>query len=272
MNDKFFTTQDDFEKLILNELPNVSSFEKIPTGWTNYVFMVTTQDNAKYIFRFPRNNFFANCMEKEVIFNNFIKDKIPVQTVQLILKENNGRLFTMHRMIEGITLEDVLDTITLEQFEKLAEDITNYLFTLQQIALPPVTQTTSQFLTELASVNNNPNYDFSRFDRLKEMEKPMLLVHGDFMRRNILLDNNYRLNAVIDYAFVSFSCNIIDLSRMVGSLPSKYHKTMLSSFKSKFNTTVNMDDLNYLMNLWKYVEVDYIEYMLRCHPDISLPT
>ncbi|MCL2621747.1 MAG: hypothetical protein FWD32_01800, partial [Firmicutes bacterium] len=73
MENKFFTLADNFDTLIKSKLNNVVSISKIPTGWTNYVFTATTKSGAEYIFRFPRDYYWVDTLEKENWFNKFIK-------------------------------------------------------------------------------------------------------------------------------------------------------------------------------------------------------
>ena len=58
---QFFTTEDNFEKIITGVLGEVNNISLIETGWTNFVYKVQ-KGSKKYIFRFPRNTFFSNVL------------------------------------------------------------------------------------------------------------------------------------------------------------------------------------------------------------------
>ena len=60
---KYFTVNDDFKTIIEKEVGEVKSIHQISTGWTNFVYDVKTSNN-EYIFRFPRNDFFSDVLEK----------------------------------------------------------------------------------------------------------------------------------------------------------------------------------------------------------------
>ena len=63
---KFFTPNDNFNQLIteaLSDEDKIHHFEIIQTGWTNITIDVQGQKH-NYIFRFPRNYFFAQTQVK----------------------------------------------------------------------------------------------------------------------------------------------------------------------------------------------------------------
>ena len=153
---EFFTINDDFKSIIENEVGQVVSMNQISTGWTNFVYEVSTSDN-EYIFRFPRNNFFSSVLEKEVAFSKFIKGKIKTQTSNIRLGRHNGRPFTCHNKIDGRSLTCVYDLLTVEEKEKIAEQVSEFIYELQQVPLdsiPLQLQTTSEFLAELSHVDD----------------------------------------------------------------------------------------------------------------------
>ena len=71
MNTVFYTVNDDFKAIVESTVGEIAQMNQISTGWTNFVFDVKT-NNGSYIFRFPRNSFFAGVLEKEVAFSKFI--------------------------------------------------------------------------------------------------------------------------------------------------------------------------------------------------------
>ena len=95
----FFTEREDLESIIKEELKdkNIINIDKISTGWTNIVLNVKTDNGEEYIFRFPRNDFFASKIEKDVLANNFLKDKLNLKTVDMKLSCNKNRPFSVHK-------------------------------------------------------------------------------------------------------------------------------------------------------------------------------
>jgi len=72
---KFFTTKDNFENIIESVLGDVDEVSLIATGWTNFVYKVR-KGNNRYIFRFPRNTFFSNVLDKEHFTLGVLNDTV----------------------------------------------------------------------------------------------------------------------------------------------------------------------------------------------------
>ena len=271
MEQIYFTTEDDFYKIISKYTPNYQDIIQIPTGWTNYVFKVKT-DNGSYIYRFPRNQFFSEALKKEIDFNHYIQDKITLKTPKLFAMYDKGRLFSLHKLIEGQSLTECFDKLSPQEITTLTDDLCQFIKNFQEIdhsdfALDKL----SLFLTNLAYVNKEANYDFNVLIPLKNMEqKSNVLVHGDLNPGNLILKNN-KLIAVIDFAFVSESTEIIDLSRLIGRLPKNYKEAFYDSYKKIVGKTINDDEIKQLMDIWTYVELNYIDYIKKVHKDIILP-
>ena len=119
--------------------------------------------------------------------------------------------------------------------------------------------------------NINEYYDFSRHDNLVKLEqRDLVLNHADLNPGNILLDENNNVCAVLDFAFVSFSSRINDVSRLIGRLPADFHHIMLKAYNKRFDTNISMDEINKLIDVWNYVEEHYINYMRVNQPEIDI--
>ena len=144
---------------------------------------------------------------------------------------------------------------------------------MQQIPvenIPLNLPTTSQFLADLSHVDNE-YYDFSKHDNLVNLEKGNLVLnHADLNPGNILIDDDKNVCAIIDFAFVSKSSELNDVSRLIGRLPEDFHEIMLDSYNKKFNKNVLMDKIKSLISVWNYVEEHYINYMRVNQPEIDI--
>jgi len=85
-----------------------------------------------------------------------------------------------------------------------------------------------------------------------------------------LVDENNNVCAIIDFAFVSASSKINDVSRLIGRLPADFHELMLNAYNEKFNTNITMEEVNSLISVWNYVEEHYINYMRVNQPEIDI--
>lgn len=268
----YFTIDDDFKLIIETEVGEIESMNQISTGWTNFVYDVKTKDD-EYIFRFPRNDFFSSVLVKEVAFSKFIKGKIETPTSNISLCYDKGRPFTCHKKISGKSLTSVYGTLSHDDKLKIADQVSNFIYELQQVSvegIPIELPTTSQFLADLSHVDNE-YYDFSKHDNLVNLESGKLVLnHADLNPGNILVDENNNVCAIIDFAFVSKSSNINDVSRLIGRLPTDFHNIMLDSYNKKFNSNISMDEINSLISVWNYVEEHYINYMRVNQPEIDI--
>lgn len=269
---KYFTVNDDFKSIIEREIGKTNNISQISTGWTNFVFEVDGE-SGEYIFRFPRNDFFSDVLEKEVSFSKFIKGKINTPTSNIRMCLDKGRPFTCHSKIKGKSLTSAYSTLTIEDKKRIADQVSEFIYELQQIPIeniPLNLPTTSEFLANLSHVDNE-YYDFSKHDNLIKLEQgDLVLNHADLNPGNILIDENKNVCAIIDFAFVSKSSDLNDVSRLIGRLPEDFHEIMLSSYNNRFNKNILMDKIHSLISVWNYVEEHYINYMRVNQPEIDI--
>lgn len=267
----FFTLKDDFQEIIGNILGQKKlSVEKISTGWTNYVFFAKA-GKKKYIFRFPRNDFFAETLIKEESFCKLIKNKISYKIPDIKLFYDKERPFTMHKYINGKTLTECCNSLTEKQKKQLGKDIARFIYEIQKIKVDNLKlPLLSDFLEGLSKVGDE-NYDLSNHDVLKKLEKNAILSHADFNPGNIVLNKKNRMFAVLDFAFVSYTSDIVDISRMIGRLPEDFHNCLIEEYNKYLKTNVNVKSIYEIIDVWKYVEEKYIIYMKKNHPDVCLP-
>lgn len=271
---KFFDTNDDFEKIIKRYIKNPVSISQIQNGWTNFVYKVSNGKNT-YFFRFPRNDFFSDALVKEYNFSKFIKDKISFRTTNLKLHYDKGRPYTIHRGIVGESLEDCYNDLNLKEKKKLARDVSKLLYEFSSININDYSQQNfqpvSDFLDKLSYVSQN-NYDISKHDGLKHFENEnMVLSHGDLNPGNILL-RNHKMVAVIDFAFAGVSTIWTDLARFIGRVPKEFSDIMISAFEKKFKSKINFSAIEEMEDTWHYVDHQYMLYIKQNHPSIILPS
>lgn len=273
-NQKFFTTDDDFEKIIKSYYKNPTEISQVKTGWTNFVFKINNGKNT-YFFRFPRNDFFSDALVKEYNFSKFINGKISFRVAKLRLKFNSGRPFTIHRGIVGESLSDCYNNLSEKEKNKLAKDIIKLISEFKEIDYSKFPDTdfqkVSNFLDNLSNVSQN-GYDLSEHDFLKHLEDNNLTIsHGDLNPGNLIL-KNHKLVAVIDFAFAGISSDLVDISRIVGRTPEEFKTKIAKAYKEKFQTEIDLKSIENLEKTWAYVEEKYILYIKQNHPTIVLPT
>ena len=271
---KFFDLDDDFEKIIKKHFKDSKDIFQVKTGWTNFVYHVTS-GKTSYFFRFPRNDFFSDALVKEYNFCVFLKGKISFKIPKLKLFYDNGRPYTLHREIKGESLSDCYNELNVKEKQKLAKDIVKMVYEFANIDYKEYPdknfQKVSNFLDNLSNVSQN-GYDIKEHDFLKSLEKNhMILSHGDLNPGNLIL-RNHKLVAVIDFAFAGISSEFVDISRIVGRTPSEFKDMIVSAYEKKFQTKIDLENINNLEKTWSYVEEKYILYIKQNHPTIVLPS
>ncbi len=268
-----FTIKDNFEDIIKSVLRRDKiKITKIPTGWTNYVFHAVISNRKSFIFRFPRNDFFAETLIKEERFTPYIGSKITFKVPEIRLFYDEKRPFTMHKYMSGKSLTECHKDLTARQKRRLCRDIAKFIKQVQSLNPPTSELTTlSAFLKGLSEVGSEA-YDLRRHKHLVALEKRgMVLSHADFNPGNVLINSRNRMFAVLDFAFLSYTSDIIDLSRIIGRLPEDYYELMIGEYEKAMGKKVVRKDVEQLIKMWEYVEQKYIAYMKNNHPDVVLP-
>lgn len=266
---KFFKSSDDFFSIISLQIGKPKSIKLVATGWTNFVYIVKSKQ-GKFVFRFPRNNFFSQALIKECQFLNSLNNEklnLPVPKLNLCYYKNMP--FSFHKYIKGKTL----DKCRLFKWQKraLAKDIVNFLFVLSKFNPKMKLPKTSTFLSRLAKVSDSKTYDLSKHQPLIMAEKEgLVLTHGDLNPGNILLRKG-KLVAIMDFAFVSYSSPVDDIARLIGRLKGGFDEFLIPEFEQQFCQKVKKTELRNIISVWNYVEYKYIGYIKKFHRDIILP-
>lgn len=276
MIQNFFTERENLENIIKEELKdkNIIDIEKISTGWTNIVLNVKIDNEEEYIFRFPRNDFFASKIEKDVLANNFLKEKLGLKSVNMKLSYNKNRPFSIHKKIKGSALTQRINDLNSEKKDKIAKDIAEFFYTLHNIDINIIPEknkeTLSSFLTELSKVDTN-YYDYSLLEELARDEKDNLVfVHGDLNIGNIILDKNDDIVAFIDFSFTGLSDIYCDLSRISCRIDKDFLDKILLYYEDFSKIKLDKNKIESRNKMWNYIEEQYVIYMKNNFPEIKL--
>jgi homoserine kinase type II len=258
--------------MIENALPGkkINSVMPVSTGWTNIVFEVNT-DDGNYFFRFPRDDFWVRTIVKDCQFANYIYGKTNFNTVDLRLKKDNSRAFSVHKKIEGKALTEKMNNLSSEEVKKVSYEIAEFMYQLHTIKYDKNQIFTTDniglnlvdFLDEL--VNLHLSSEDKKFWKYSEFSKKdnNCLVHGDLNPGNIILDENNNISAVIDFGFGGFGNKYFDIARIIGRLPANFKPEIINSYESISNEKLDYDLLNTEINVWNNIDNGYIKYMKK---------
>lgn len=273
----FFTEKEDLTSIMSEILPEVKNIKKYSNGWTNIVLEASSSDGV-FIFRFPRNDFFSKQIEKDVVANEFLRNKIPdFKTVKLSIKyDKKQRPFSVHKKVDGEVLTNRIEFLNEKEKNKIIFEIAECFAKIHHLSTAIIPEKLnvrlSHFLNELAEVNDD-YYDYSMQKDMEkeENESPLVFVYGDLNIGNILLNDKNEIVAFLDFSFFGLSDIYTDLSRMSCRVDDDFMNKLFKNYEKITGISVDRKKIEKRNKMWKYVEEQYIKYMKKYFPEIELP-
>ncbi len=271
MSNVYFELKENFEPIIKNCLQNkeIENMKQITTGWTNIVYEVETKNEGEYIFRFPRDEFWSRTIVKDCEFAGYIYKKTEYNTCNLKLKEDNGRPFSMHKKIKGMPLAEKIEDLSEQELQDIAEDISKFMNELHNIEfqegkvfnIDNIGLNLREFLDELLKKHvAKSDMDFWNLENNSIGQK--CLVHGDLNLSNVLLDENNKVTAIIDFGFAGFGNAYDDIARILSrTCPKAFRKSIIENYEKCANIKIDEKKLDDKIEEWKNIDQSYINYM-----------
>jgi len=247
------------------------SLTVIPTGWTNIVFEAEMPD-GRYFFRFPRDKFWTEIMAKDVAFCNYVHGRTSFATPKsTLLRDSAGRPFSMYKKIDGTALQFVFLEMGPEQIERTAKDIAKFINEISVLPvgdMPPACKMlSSDFFTQLSQTYFG-NVADEYYGRLLHAEKKNpVTIHGDMTPANILIDDDGNVTGIIDLSFAGIGGDLVDLSRIIGRVPP----ALGTAITTAMARDIDMDELMSLVDVFRYLEIEYLKHIKNNCPEIILP-
>lgn len=276
MAKEFFTVDENYNEIIKEALEQefedikIEEIQFIPTGWTNIVYEVST-NNGEFFFRFPRDQFWERTIVKDYQFAKYINGKTSFKTVELILKENKGRPFSMHKKIKGTPLALKMNELPEKEVKKVSKQIAKFMHEMHTLDYNPneifsinnIGLDLQDFITELLDKHvSEEDLEFWKKQNF-ESKEDACLVHGDLNSSNILLDENNNIAAVIDFGFGGFGNKYQDISRIIGRCPENFKSEIVSSYEELEDEKLNPKEVDKNISTWSKIDSGYINYMRK---------
>ena len=270
MKDRYFRLSDNFREIISKVIADkkIDTMTLIPTGWTNIVYEVKTDDGS-YFFRFPRDEFWSRTIVKDYEFTQYIYGKTNFNTIKLELFYDNERPFSMHKKIEGTPLAEKMNELNEEQITCISNEIDQFMNEIHNLdySKSKIFNTNNiglklkDFLDELLSFHiTEENRQFWKMvPNVKE--ETNCLVHGDLNSSNILLDENNHIAAIIDFGFAGYGNKYDDIARIIGRCPDTFRDKIVNSYEECSNINLSEQILNQNIETWNNIDNAYIDYM-----------
>lgn len=257
---------------ILNEqFHNISieSIEQIGEGFDNTVFIL----NKEILLRFPRREVAVTILKTEKKLLPFLKDYISFQTTIPFLFGRPSEKFTWPFL--GYNFIKGKPPICLNREERInmIEPLANMLKQLHSIPLSTFSHLNLpgdglkrldikyrkpqfiKYVEEAIKLNLIPaELKIKRYiENLQEVipETPLVLVHGDLHVKNIIVNNEYLLEGIIDWGDAHIGHRELDLSIVFSIIPSDKRECfyeiygqisdeskLLAQFKSIYTTVI----------------------------------
>lgn len=272
----FFTTKDPLEDIIGETLAGqkIKSTKHVISGWTNIVIEVATSE-GEFFFRFPRNPFWSKMIIKDARFCNFIEGKTSFYTPSMQLHFHNNRPFSVHKKIEGYSLNNRIYNLSHTTLTATAYSVAKFIKELSSIDLKDAPEEVkyplSKFLHELDHRHYDTHLD-EHHSYVRRTEAIPKLVHGDLNPGNIILNDKDEVVGIIDFCFAGVSHPGMDISRIISRpTPDAFETELLRAYRQLNNGHLPVARIRKMQRIWQDVDAGYANHIRKFYPEITLP-
>ncbi|MDE6059083.1 MAG: aminoglycoside phosphotransferase family protein [Clostridia bacterium] len=258
-----YNLKDDFEKIIAQcpIIINSRFLNAIPlnNGKSSFCFSVQT-DNAKYIFKFPRTIFQYRSVEYEKSVVSSLYKRIICEIPKInVYVDGDMRPYIVYEQIEG---EDMADTkLTEDEARNLCRQLVQNLIRIhslkqEDLNFPLITKKQS-LINFSAEFNYQP-----KFDLIEDVLAENSVIHGDFHRKNIILDTHKKLSGIIDFTTFSTGSIYFDIGHFVFSTKEGLGTIFLDEYQRVTNMKIDEDKLTRVIDfLYDLIKKNYLPFI-----------
>ncbi len=214
-------------------------------GYSNTVMQAKTEEGI-FVFRFCKDAIARSLLEKEIYVCEQIQDKVSFSIPKIRLAKQDGQVFTIHKFIEGETLNRLnQEGLSERQYMNFCRDLVTFIQEMRRIRADSLdeqyqTGIFSQIEGMLGRYRIPKNKEL--FGLVKDMEKQDFhLIHGDLNANNILLKKDGHISGIIDFNMTGLSNYCFDLSKLAGYLDNEQNEILLKEFNRRTGENISLD-------------------------------
>lgn len=258
-----YNSKDDLQKII-KQCPLISksgyiTVAPLNNGKSSFCFRVQTEA-TNYIFKFPRTMFQYRGVEYEKDVVHFLYDRMKCEITQInIFFDSNMRPYIVYKQIGGEDMADV--RLSYEETRILCHQLVQSLLCIHSIKIDELSFpiiTKKQSLTNFAA-----EFKYCpKFSLIEDMLTENSVIHGDFHRKNIILDIHKNLSGIIDFTTFSTGSIYFDIGHFVFSTKDVLGTMFLEEYQRAANIKIDENKLTRIIDfLNDLIKKNYLPFI-----------
>ena len=256
-----------------------SQIRLIGAGWSSDAF-----ETGNKIIRVPKAG--TEQYEKEVLILDFLQGRLPVQIPHPKLVKEHDFIFAEHIKITGNAWNIAsYEALSEKNQDIFASDIAHFFAVLHAIPVDeiyrhiPKNRLEPYALDDLSCFKQALKSDFDEADivMLYNASKQILalssfpvLVHKDFWKSNVLVDDNHRLSGVFDWANACIGNREWDFKTLYHATYLPLLEKILNFYKQETAYHITIHDIQMLKSADSLLCVQY--FIQNPHLKDTMPT
>jgi len=229
-------------------------------GKSSFCYFVKVCDK-EYVFKFPRTDFSANTIHYEKKVTDFVRNLVSLSLPNISIEYADNRPFAFYQALAGNNMSDV--ALDEAECHHLSAELVQFIKKIHSV---PHAKIPFDVLSKKRSIElfcRDFNY-IPSFGNVEELLEENTLIHGDFHRSNILLDNDKKPCGILDFATFSTGSIYFDLGQMVFSMTEPFNSIFLNEYEKVTGISVNKDKLQRVVSfLDDMINGHYLPFITR---------
>lgn len=253
-----FDSKDNFESIIL-KCP--LSFNKqclnltpLLNGKSSFGFSVLI-DGVSYVFKFPRTKFQHSYLKYEKTVSQYLNKKLACRIPQIdVFLDELNRPYIVYKQIVGTDMSNL--DLSHRETERLCKQLVQNLLRIHSINKNELNFSIITKKQSLLSFASDFHYE-PKFSMIEDLLNEDSVIHGDFHKKNIILDDENNLSGLIDFTTFSTGSIYFDIGHFVFSTKESIWSVFLKEYQVA--AQVKIDD-NKLSRV-----IDFLDDLIKKH-------